>query len=240
MALKRRYLEDIEKSLKQYSGLNLIVEGNEVSLKGQWSLEQDGIVLQTYDILISIPEDYPVCVPIVYETGGKIPRKMDRHINPSSGDACLFVEDERWEIWPIGASFKEFLDVPLRNFFIYQAYFEVMGHFPQGERSHGIIGKIEYFLEKFNLDSEDTVLNILMTAESPSTQNLLCPCGKSRKLKYCHGPVVHRMKTNINSEIWNKTIFQLKERRFERRSHSIEKRMKIQEDFFNTSPLDIL
>lgn len=239
MALKRRYLEDIELSLKQYPDLHLIVNGNEVKVKGQWFIEQDSNVLQTYEILISISEAYPNCVPVVYETGGKIPKKMDRHINPASGDACLFVEDERWEIWPTGASFKDFLEIPLRNFFLYQAYFEVMGHFPQGERSHGIIGKIEYFMEKFHLDSEDSILDILRAGESPSKQNLLCPCGKIRKFKYCHGPVVHLMRTNISSDIWNKTLYQLNERRLEHRSHHIEKKMERQEAIFNTSPLNI-
>lgn len=240
MTLKRRYLEDIEQSLKQYPDLSLVINEKEIRIEGKWLIEQDGIVLQTYDIQISIPEAYPICVPIVYETGGKIPKKMDRHINPLTGDACLFVEDERWEIWPIGASFKVFLDVPIRNFFLYQAYFEVMGHFPQGERSHGIAGKIEYLLEKLHLATEDKILDIFKASENSIKVNSLCPCGKMKKFKYCHGPIVHLMKKNINTDIWNRTLCQLKERRHAKRSHIIEKKIERQEAIFNTSPCEIL
>jgi hypothetical protein len=239
MILKRRYLEDIEQSLKKYTDLHLVVTQNEIKIEGQWLIEQDGIIIQTYDVQISIPEGYPTCVPIVYETGGKIPKKMDRHINPATGDACLFVEDERWEIWPIGSSFINFLKIPLHNFFLYQAYYEVMGHFPLGERSHGVIGKIEYFSEKLQLDSEDNILDILRAGENSFNENLLCPCGKIRKFRYCHSPKVQFLRRNINPDIWKKTLGQLKERRLEKRVHLIQERKIRLEAILATSPWNI-
>ncbi len=239
MVLPKKNLEDIELSLKSYPDLRLTNNENEISIDGLWPVEQDGIVIQTYSILIQISKNYPVELPKVYETSGKIPRKIDRHINSSLGDACLFVEDERWEIWPLNTSFKVFLEVPVHNFFLYQAYFELMGHYPHGERNHGIKGKIEYYFEKLNVNSEKVVLKLLESASKPLSHREQCPCGNKKKFKYCHLPALTKIRANSNSQVLENTLNELKQRRILRNRQVFEQRQTKHQVLFDSNPDEI-
>lgn len=239
MVLQKKKLEDIELSLRSYPDLRLTINANEISIDGSWVVEQDGIVIQTYSILIKISENYPVDVPKVYEVSGKIPKKADRHINPILGDACLFVEDERWEIWPLNTSFIKFLEGPVHNFFLYQAYFEVMGHYPHGERKHGIEGKIEYYFEKLNVNSEKVVLKLIESVPKQHSHREQCPCGNKKKFKYCHLPALTKIKENSSLQIMEKTLKELMDRRILRNREYFKQRETKHKALYDSNPNEL-
>jgi len=136
-------IKDVRDSLNSYPKLSLFSNQNVYFIKGTWEVTFNNIVIEEYEIKIELSEKYPEELPLVFELSNKIPKKADRHINPK-GNACLFVDDARWEIWPIGSSFLNFLTIPVSNFFLWQVYFAEYNQAPEwGERGHGEKGIIQ-------------------------------------------------------------------------------------------------
>ena len=60
----------------------------------------EGQVLDRYSVELQLPRNHPAGLPVVRETGGRIPRDIDRHIITADGTACVLLPDERWRLWP--------------------------------------------------------------------------------------------------------------------------------------------
>ena len=82
--------------------------------------------ITAFDIRMELPVHYPCFEPKVFETGGRIPREPDRHINPD-GDCCITV----WEHWLATAadqSIAGYINGPLHEYFLGQFWFEKTAH----------------------------------------------------------------------------------------------------------------
>ena len=53
-----------------------------------------------YEINMGVSSDFPFSAPVVYETGGRVPRIADRHVFEDHENCCLGV----WEEWLIMSS----------------------------------------------------------------------------------------------------------------------------------------
>lgn len=148
-------------------------------------LDNDGKELESFSLSIILPSAYPTELPIVFEVGGKIPRTAERHVF-SNGSACVFIPDDRWRCFPASSSFIDYLDGPLRNYFLSQLYYEETGKWLFGEYSHNEAGIIEYYQELFEIQDISTVINFLFElCENKLRKQHVCPCGSGRKLKKC-------------------------------------------------------
>ena len=201
-------LEDVKQSLKK-SGRSLRLKkcGGKYIISGVWDVIREGELLESYVIKIVFPDNYPEKMPSVYEVSEKIPRSADRHLmstkfgeiqSGKNWEACLFVSYARWEIWPIGESFKIFLDKPLNDFFFSQIYFEKFKKWPFGDYSHGDKGILEYLSEKLGTSDRkrlSKMINIINLRNTPRSEK--CPCGSKKRAKHCHGTIFDLLRTSI-------------------------------------------
>lgn len=87
-----------------YPNLHFHVVNDIVLVRGTFPIAFERKGLDGYLIEIELSRDYPKSIPIVRETGGRIPRTADRHMNPADGTACILLPDERWNVWPHGST----------------------------------------------------------------------------------------------------------------------------------------
>jgi len=150
------------------------------------------ILKDHYEVLIVIPDDYPFVLPQVWETGKRIPK--DFHTN-YDGSACVgwslaTIETFRQEPSLIG--FIRNCVVPyLYSYSFYSKY----GKMPYGELSHGVQGIYEYYSGLFKISDQSIIRKFLkILAETEYHGDLPCPCGSGKKLNFCHGPIVQRVR----------------------------------------------
>jgi hypothetical protein len=173
--------------LGKYPELRVVLERETIYLSGSFPVVHEGEILDRFQIAISLPHDFPRSIPVLRETGGRIPRVKDRHINPESGEACPIVPEE-WLLLPIEQrTVMAFLDGPVRNFFIGQALVERGLPWPYGERNHGRPGLIQSYGEMLGITDEAAIPDYL---DCLSHQRIKghwnCPCGSGRRLRDCH------------------------------------------------------
>ncbi len=182
----------------KYPDLIVCDERETVFIRGSLAIVHDGETLDRYQVEIEFPPDYPRALPMVRETGGRIPRVINRHVYPGSGNACLVV-DEEWLLSAGGTiSFVEFMEGPVRNFFLGQSLVEAGRRWPFGERSHGGKGLVETYGEWFGTQEEGVVLTYLRYLSGKKVKgHWACPCGGGRSLRDCHLDQFHGFQKRI-------------------------------------------
>ncbi len=103
---------------ERYPGLHFAEEGGEVLIRGSFPVLFQGQALDHYMIEVQLSKKHPAELPIVRETGGRIPHHSDRHVNADTGIACVLIPDERWKLWPIGEPLLTYFTGPLHSFFL--------------------------------------------------------------------------------------------------------------------------
>ncbi len=178
---------EIEQVYEVYPDLNFSDDSRgDLTVKGTFPVVHEDVVLDRYKMFMSVPREYPRCMPVLRETGNRIPRSMDRHIN-SDGTACLFVPDELAKWLPEGSTMLDLLRGPVHSFFLSQTYFERTRSWPFGERPHGYAGVLHAYAEV--VESTDVgvgrrVMEVM--AMKKANKRMLCPCGSGKRLLHCH------------------------------------------------------
>jgi hypothetical protein len=153
---------------------------------GSFLLIESGVEVGRYDIEISIPPT-PKELPILREVGGKIPRTAERHINWENGSACLFVPDERWKYHPVGSSIVQFIKGPVREFLLWQAYYDIERKPLFSGRSHGADGVWESYFDELQTDDPTVVIKFLDYLISKKAKGHWdCYCGSRKRIRDCH------------------------------------------------------
>jgi len=150
-----------------------------------------GEELDRYSISIVLLPEFPDKLPIVRETGGRIPWHEDRHVE-RDGRACVMIEEDRWHSFPSGSSIIDFIKVPVANYFLSQSYFEEHGEWPFGEWEHGQEGIFQYYRWLIGTEEDLTVYRFLhVISRHELKRHLECPCGSGKKIKRCcHAKIV--------------------------------------------------
>lgn len=200
-------LEKIRAEVQElYPNLHFYPQNGRVVVRGSLPILDAGKELDRYSVEIVLLADYPNAVPLVWETGGKIPRHADHHVNKESGEACLFVPDERWRIYPSGTTFLEFLNGPVRNFFLGHSIFRHTGEWPFGQRRHGSAGILEYYGELLGTDDVTVILGYLECLSRPTLKgHWPCPCMSGKRVRDCHRHQVNDLRTKIPCELAKKS-----------------------------------
>ena len=71
-----------------YPDLHFAVENDLVYVRGSFALMFEGQVLDRYSVELQLSRNHPTGLPTVRETGGRIPRCPDRHVNAVDGTVC--------------------------------------------------------------------------------------------------------------------------------------------------------
>ena len=181
-------VDDVSEGVKYYPKLKIYK--TEGIVKGGFDIINPNTkkVLETYELQISFPSDYPQSkLPIVKELGKKVPRTKDRHIS-KNGIFCLTTPLKEFLICRNGISFKKFLDEILLPFLATQLALSSgwLNEFPQGEYGHDHVGIYETYTEYFDTENIETIISGIKMAMARNQRNRLCYCGSGKKLKKCH------------------------------------------------------
>ena len=169
-----------------YPELQFSARNDTVFLSGNFILRDKGKVVDSFLIEIEFPFNYPKRIPVVYEIEGRIPRTADRHTYPS-GEVCLYLPLQLSEIFPAGSTLLDFLNSPVRSFFVSQSYFELTGEWPFGAWPHGAGAIIEYYAPMLGTTDRNIISRYFeMISKKEIKGHWLCPCGSGKILRHCH------------------------------------------------------
>lgn len=156
-------------------------------VEGLFPVLHEGVEVDRFKVRVAISPTFPRDPPMVFEIGGRVPQVLDRHVIPSSGLCCLFYRDEFLLRHPEGMPFIEFLEGPVRDYFIGQISVENGKGWPFGERAHGPAGGVEFYEELFGVKGKEIVLGFLFCVSLAEVRgHHPCPCGAGRRLRQCH------------------------------------------------------
>lgn len=177
----------------KYPTLHLRKVNGEAVVTGTLALYDNGVAFDRYSLDIRLPKDYPASLATVYETGGRIPREMDRHVYPS-GALCLGVTEELWLTLKGDFSLGTLLDIPIRNFLIGNGHIEEGLPWPAGDRSHGAKGVLEFYQEYLGIHDERKLVRFLYAILLDKHRgHWPCPCGSGLILRKCHMDAVRKL-----------------------------------------------
>lgn len=172
----------------RFPGLSLSDKDGKPVVHGKLSLiDKDGVLHTTYSIEIHAVEEYPNRFPYVFETGDRIPRNIDWHIFETDGHCCLKNLPEEILICKEKLNLDKFIIEEVTPYFFNQLYREKHGYFLQ-ERSHGLIGELEFFFDLFRTADLLKVYKMLYVIKQrlEPTRTEKCFCGSKEKYRRCH------------------------------------------------------
>jgi hypothetical protein len=182
-ALFRRIQEEVG---AKYPDLGFFVENGTVFVRGSFPVVHDGAILDRYRIELELAADWPNSIPILRETGGRIPLVAGRHMNSADGTACPIVPEE-WLVNPHHESLLSFLEEPVHNFFLGQSLVELGEPWPFGERPHYSPGLLECYRELLGSEDESVIRKYLEYLSRKEVKGHWdCPCGGGKRLRNCH------------------------------------------------------
>ena len=190
-------------------GSYLVFESNVVAAPGG--------PITAFDLRMELPVHSPCFEPKVFETGGRIPREPDRHINPD-GDCCITV----WEHWLATAadqSIAGYINGPLHEYFLGQFWFEKTGRWPFGERAHGTAGLEQAYAEVLRVanNRRQLLYHLRLLSQDWPKGHWRCPCGSGKRLRYCHRNELEVMHQRVRPDIARRMLRRLNPERREMR-----------------------
>ncbi len=193
-----------------YPNLQMYRDGDQVLIRGSFPVLHEEKVLDRYLIEIQLLPNFPKTFPIVREIGGRIPRTDDYHMNSASGEACLFLPEEYWGEFSSKPSLLDFLNGPVRNFFIGQSLVEKGEPWPFGFRPHGNMGIIEYYGEILGTSDLTQILKYIKLLSKLSMKgHWECPCGSGKRLRKCHFRQLVELRSRIPPKIAKQSLDRL-------------------------------
>ncbi len=145
------------------------------------------LIHDSYELRITIPENYPEVLPLFQELEGKIPRNADYHVNPG-GTLCLGSELRLLKQLRSAPDISLFIENCLIPYLYAQSHKRIFGgDFIFGELQHGELGIFEDCENLFHLRGKDAVIYALelLGKKRRIANKCTCPCGCRRKLRQC-------------------------------------------------------
>lgn len=142
-----------------------------------------------YQLEIVVPNLFPGNIPVVIETGQKIPRNGDYHVNCGTDNSLCLGSPLRLIILirrnPSLVGFAENCLVP----YLYAVSRKLQNgeKFTFGELEHGTPGVLNDYRKLFGLKHWHQVVQMLklLSIERRYANKLTCPCGCRKRLKQC-------------------------------------------------------
>lgn len=200
---------EIRQFLKDYPGISLAPQrGATLVLEGIFSytaMPRGGIsITDSYQIQISVPDEFPRAIPKVIEVAKKIPRDGKHHVNPD-GTLCmgssLRLLQKIYEK-PTLVGFAETCLVP----YLYGASYKLQTgqEFPFGELAHGDQGILDDYMNLFGLKTKDQVKKalVLLGLKERIANKSACPCNCGMRLGKCDFRHKLNQYRNIASRSW--------------------------------------
>ncbi len=193
-----------EMSLR-FPGLSLSEHPRRILFRGPFDVVDEGKTLDSYDLEVELPSDYPNSLPIVCEVGGRIPRERDRHVN-GDGTLCVCMPEaylaEGGTPW-----LPDYLQGPVRSFLIGNGIVERGGQWPWGEWEHGTEGMLAFYQELIGSSDRKTLVRYLaLLARERVKGHHECPCGSGARLRNCHSTQVKILREKVPPRLAEKAL----------------------------------
>lgn len=179
-------LTSVHKSLTGIieSGAGIVVSG---TLPFEASADGLEVIVDGFDVELTIPSIFPQTLPTAKETGGRI--EADYPHRNLSGTLCLAVPIEQRRLFleqPTLLGFVNRLVIPYLYGF---CFFKKHGRHPFDEAAHGYEGILAHYLDTLAVRDEVTALRIVcFLIEHGYRGHHECPCGSGQMVRACHGP----------------------------------------------------
>ncbi len=144
-------------------------------------------ITDQFQIAIEVPRVFPREIPVVFETGGRIPRSPEFHVN-ADGSLCLGSPVRLLTIAATHPTLLGFVDQALVSFlFSVSKSLNTGRHFPFGELSHGTQGALADYRDLIGLKTaKQAKLAIRALSHRKRIANKHpCPCGCGMRLGRC-------------------------------------------------------
>lgn len=196
---KDQLLEQAHEVIDAHPGLNMVSGDDGVIFSGKYIFDggyNDVPYCEEFDLEILIPWSYPMDFPVVRENGDRIKKTDYGHI--FEGDAlCLGAACDLIDRIQSSHSLLEYLDEVIRSYLYGFLYYEEYGVAPPfGERSHGLPGLKEAYMDRYGVTQDASLYGLLnfIGKDLPIRGHVQCPCGSGKRLRDCHGPALQRDK----------------------------------------------
>ena len=184
-------IKDVREFLSAYPRMVLRpMGGDETAFEGLFDFSAapaDGLeITDAYALRIEVPE-YPAALPMVFETAGRIPRNIDDHVYPQTGNLCLGSHLRLRIKIGSGLNLLKFADECIVPYLYATTRRQSVGSFVFGELPHGTPGLFQDYQDIFGLSDEASVLATLgILATKPTCADRHpCPCGCGRRHALC-------------------------------------------------------
>lgn len=196
------YLNEFKILKDEYPTLKPAFENNHWQLGGTLDvIDEFGKKWDQYEVKIIYPHEFPKKVPVMFETGGRIPREPDYHVN-SDGSCCLSVPALEMILLSKGINTINFIRELAIPYLANQTYKRKKGHFAGEEFAHGAGGIYQFYSEVFQTQNSVLIISLLgkiIINQLPGRNNP-CPCNSGAKYKKCHLKAVQFL-SPVRSEI---------------------------------------
>lgn len=152
-------------------------------------IDHTGKLWETYQVEIHYREGFPHCFPLLYETGGKIPKIADWHVYEDTLSCCVKVQPAEIIRCLKGISITEYIKEEALPYFFNQTHRRLEGYYINGEYGHGLAGIYQFYAEELKTDTDIKkmlrLIQFIATNEKPDRTSI-CFCGSGAKFRYCH------------------------------------------------------
>lgn len=192
-------LIELERVCARYPCLLSSAARDGLELRGTLPILEGGREVDAFKIRLHLRREGTLFVPTVFEIGQRIPRDINRHVNPNDGSACVGLPEDLCVASRGGPMMlSAFMDGPVRDYFLAQAVFEREGRWPFGERGHGDAGVVEFYRELFGTRDAVVIDKYLVMLSAPRLhRQWFCPCGSGQKLRRCHGTQLESLRHRV-------------------------------------------
>jgi hypothetical protein len=191
---------------ERFPDLRLVFEGGRPSFRGTFPIVHEGRVLDRFSILIVFPDGISR-PPAIAETGGRIPRTVDRHVF-SNGAICTEVP----ELTLIRGKYSlvSYLEGPVRNYFLGQMLVERGEPWPFGQWQHRKPGLLEAYGEILGVSGEPAIRRYLeCLAHKKIKGHWPCPCGSGERIRSCHFTDLRALHERVTPRIARQALSRL-------------------------------
>lgn len=197
MGIENHHIEMIK---RKYPDFEIVKRENDYVLFGEIVLNHvfNGVRMTgKFNLEIVVPRNFPSAFPTVKELSKCIDKNYSHRYK--NGQFCLASNLELKMFFSQDTDICSFIEKYVIPYLYTYRFYEEYGVYPYGERSHGIMGDLEYLKDLFEVDNWRQVMDIvLFVAKSTYRGHLLCPCGSGKRIRNCHGVLIKKV---MNAEL---------------------------------------
>jgi hypothetical protein len=182
---------------EKFPRLHALKSGDYVLVEGTFDVNEGDVRIEGFLIRVLLPTSYPLEIPTVWELGGRVPRQLDWHVN-GNGTLCVGLPEELWLRFKGRFELKEFLEGPVRSYFVGVCEKLAGRPWPWEEWAHGAPALQEFYGKVIGTEDIECVKALLAMLEKDLVKgHWRCPCGSGKEIRRCHLPTVRDLHATL-------------------------------------------